>query len=182
MGGLTIELPPQQAQNAFNERRWLELLDDTALARFDGRIETDRHGNIIVTPPPAPTHGSYQAEIAHLLKTRISEGRVLTECPVSTADGVRATDVAWASARTMRELGDRVLFLRAPELCIEVKSPRNSDAELREKAALYFDAGALEVWVCSESGVMTFWVGSTATAMPASLIFSDFPSQVLLSE
>jgi Uma2 family endonuclease len=181
MRGLTIELPPQRAQNAFNEARWLELVADPDLARFEGRVETDRHGQIIRTPPPSPKHGSYQSEIAHVLRIRTSQGRVLTECPVSTADGVKAADVAWASAETMRELGERVLFPRAPEICVEVKSPRNSEAELREKAALYFDAGALEVWVCSESGVMTFWRAGETTPIPASMTFPDFPSQVVLS-
>lgn len=181
MRGLTIELPPHRAQDAFNEARWLELLADPDLARFEGRVETDRHGQIIMTPPAAPKHGSYQSEIAHLLRVRTSQGRVLTECPISTADGVRAADVAWASQETMRELGERVSFPRAPEICVEVQSPRNSDAELREKAALYFDAGALEVWVCSESGGMTFWHAGEPTPMPASRIFPDFPAQVLLS-
>jgi Uma2 family endonuclease len=100
---------------------------------------------------------------------------------VSTADGVKAADVAWASVDTMRELGERVSFPRAPEICVEVQSPRNTDAELREKAALYFDAGALEVWVCSQSGVVTFTCAGEATPMPASRIFPDFPTQVTLS-
>jgi Uma2 family endonuclease len=181
MGALTIELPPQRAQNAFNEGRWLELLADPELARFEGRVETNRHGHVVMTPPPTPTHGSYQSEIAHLLRVRMSAGRVLTECPVSTADGVKAADVAWASAETMGELGERVSFPRAPEVCVEVRSPRNSEAELREKAALYFDAGAVEVWVCGESGVMTFWLATAESPAPASRIFPDFPPQVPLS-
>ena len=104
MATLTIELPKQKAQTAFNLRRWAELLDDRELTKFEGRIETDRHGHIIMSPPPAPTHGSYQSEIAHLLRTLLPRGRVLTECPISTADGVKAADVAWASPDCMREL------------------------------------------------------------------------------
>ena len=181
MRGLTIELLPQRAQDACNEARWQELLADPDLARFDGRVETDRHGQVIMTPPPAPKHGSYQSKIAHMLHVCASQGRVLTECPVSTADGVKATDVAWASPETMRALGERGSFPRAPEICVEVKSPRNSEAELREKAALYFDAGALEVWVCSESGVMTFWHAGEVAPLTASRIFPDFPSPVVLS-
>ena len=97
MATLTIELPPQHEQTAFNLRRWSELLADPELARIEGRIETDRHGHIIMSPPPAPSHGSYQSEIAHLLRGIVSEGRVITVCPISTADGVKAADVAWAS-------------------------------------------------------------------------------------
>src|SRR3989454_7888678 len=153
MGTLTIELPPHQTQNAFNLRRWAELLADSELARFEGRIETDRHGHIIMSPPPAPNHGSFQLEIGHLLRNLMPQGRVLTECPISTADGVKAADVAWASPERMRELGELVCFPDSPEICVEVLSPSNTDVEIREKMALYFDAGAREVWLCTRAGV-----------------------------
>src|SRR6185295_15930408 len=99
MAALTIELPSQQDQADFNLRRWTELLADPELAKFEGRIETDRHGHIIMSPPPAPSHGSFQSEIVHLLRTFLSAGQVLAECPISTADGVKAADVAWASPK-----------------------------------------------------------------------------------
>src|SRR5947207_13060315 len=130
MASLTLELPPQKAQTSFNVRRWAELLADRELAKVEGRIETDRHGHIIMSPPPAPSHGSFQLEIGHLLRTLLPGGRVLTECPISTADGVKAADVAWASADRMSELGDRVCFLTAPEICVEVLSLSNTRAEI----------------------------------------------------
>src|SRR5215213_10269990 len=123
MATLTIELPSQKSQTAFNLHRWAELLADRELAKIEGRIETDRHGHIIMSPPPAPSHGSYQIKIGHLLLTLMHEGRVLSECPISTADGVRAADVAWASAECMEELGEQVCFPRAPEICVEIISP-----------------------------------------------------------
>ena len=54
-------------QTAFNLRRWSELLRDPELARFEGRVETDRHGHIVMSPPPAASHGSYQFRIGALL-------------------------------------------------------------------------------------------------------------------
>src|ERR1700730_7621442 len=117
MAMLTLELPPHKTQRAFNLRRLAELLADRELAKVEGRIETDRHGHIIMSPPPAPSHGSFQSEIAYLLRSLLGEGRVLTECPISTADGVKAADVAWASPVRMRELGSQVAFPRAPEIC-----------------------------------------------------------------
>src|SRR3989442_2158687 len=108
MATLTLELPPHKTQTAFNLRRWAELLADPELAKVEGRIETDRHGHIIMSPPPAPSHGSYQSEIGYLLRTLMPNGRVLSECPVSTADGVKTADVAWASPGRMRKLGNRV--------------------------------------------------------------------------
>src|SRR5437899_10451422 len=156
MATLTIELPTQREQTAFNLRRWSELLSDPELARIEGRIETDRHGHIIMSPPPAPSHGSYQMRIGYLLTDLMPRGRVLSECPISTADGVKAADVAWASPQRMRELGNRACFPQAPELCVKILSPSNTRAEIEEKTALYFDAVAREVWICGPSGLMKF--------------------------
>jgi Uma2 family endonuclease len=177
---LTIELPQHQAQTAFNLRRWAELLADAELARIQGRIETDRHGHIIMSPPPAPNHGSFQSEIAYLLRSLMPQGRVLTECPISTADGVKAADVAWASPDCMRELGNRVCFPKSPEICVEVLSPSNTEAEIREKMALYFDAGAREVWLCAESGAVSYFGPGTAQPMSASDLCPQFPKQIEL--
>ena len=59
MATLTLELPPRKTRTAFNLRRWGELLADRELAKVEGRIETDRHGHIIMSPPPAPSHGDW---------------------------------------------------------------------------------------------------------------------------
>jgi len=180
MATLTIELPPHQAQTEFNLRRWDELLADAGMMRFEGRIETDRHGHTIMSPPPAPSHGSFQSEIGHLLRNFMPNGRVLTECPISTADGVKAADVAWASAARMSELGNRTCFPHAPEICVEVLSPGNTDAEIREKTALYFDAGAQEVWLCASSGAMTFLGRGVEAPLKTSQLCPAFPSRVEL--
>jgi Uma2 family endonuclease len=180
MATLTIELPRQQAQTAFNLRRWSELLADPDLAKIDRRIETDRHGHIIMSPPPAPSHGSYQSEIAHLLREITSEGRVISECPISTADGVKAADVAWASPESMRDLGNRACFAQAPEVCLEILSPGNTQSEIEEKKVLYFDAGAKEVWVCTGSGAMRFFECGNNRPTKSSRLFPTFPKQVKL--
>jgi Uma2 family endonuclease len=178
MSTVTIELPAQVTQTAFNLRRWAELVNAPELAKIEGRIETDRHGQIIMSPPPAPNHGSFQLEIGHLLRQLIPEGRTLTECPISTADGVKAADVAWASHKCMGELGNRVCFPRAPEICVEVLSPGNTTAEIDEKKLLYFDAGAREVWICSKSGLMSFFAAESGTALKVSIICPHFPTQI----
>lgn len=178
MGSLTIELPEQKAQTAFNLRRWNELLADPTLAKIEGRIETDRHGNIIMSPPPAASHGSYQSEISFLLHQLMHEGRVSTECPISTADGVRAADVAWASPECLRHLGNRAVYPRCPEICVEILSPRNTRAEIEEKKQLYFDAGAEECWICSGAGLVTFF--DVKGQIPSSGICPKFPKRVKL--
>ena len=180
MATLTLELPAHKTQTEFNLRRWTEILADRQLAKIEGRIETDRHGHIIVMAPPAPRHGSFQAEIARLLWNLIHVGRVLTECPISTADGVKAADVAWASPERMKELGEGVCFTQAPEICIEVISPGNTEAEIEEKRALYFDAGAREVWICAGDGSMSFFNSGPTTPSQASSLCPNFPKQLKL--
>ena len=178
MASLNIALPSQESQTELNLRRWEELLQDPTLNRIEGRIETDRHGHIIMSPPPAASHGGMQSEIAYLLRTLISGGRVLTECPISTADGVKAADVAWASQQRVRELGNRGCFSKAPEICVEVLSPGNTDAEISEKMALYFDAGAAEVWICALAGNMQFSTSPDAPPANSSRLCPQFPARV----
>ena len=109
------------------------------------------------------------------------EGRVLSECPISTADGVKAADVAWASPERIRELGDQVCFPQAPEICVEVLSPSNTEAEIKEKTALYFDAGAREVWLCApEDGKMGFLASPESAPMRPSKLCPRFPDQIHL--
>ena len=180
MDTLTIELPPQRTQTAFNLRRWAELLADPEMRKIVGRVETDRHGQIIMSPPAAASHGSYQFEIGFLLRQFLRHGRVMTECPISTADGVRVADVAWASDDCIRELGEQICFPRAPEICVEVLSPDNAVAEMREMTALYFDAGAKEVWHCSRTGQMTFFCAGKTAPLRSSRLCLDFPALVKL--
>ncbi len=180
MATLAIELPQHATQTDLNMRRWADLLANPELAKFEGRVESDRHGHIVMSPPPAPNHGSFQARIASLLDRFLTSGRTLTECPISTADGVKAADVAWASPECMRELGDRVCFPQAPEICVEVFSPSDTEAEIQEKMALYFDAGAKEVWLCSESGVISFFGRGAERPLRASKICCQFPKKIEL--
>jgi Uma2 family endonuclease len=176
---VTIELPDLASQTTFNLARWTEILADPELARLPYRIETDQHGHLLMSPPPAPLHGQRQADVAHLLRQLFPDGRTLTECPVSTAGGVKAVDVAWLAPRRpehgrIREL---ILFEGAPEICIEVLSPSNSQAETNEKRALYFDAGAAEVWICALDGSFSFF-SSPGQRLPASSICPGFPARI----
>lgn len=177
MRTLTIELPSHAAQSEFNLRRWEELLADPEIAKLEFRVETDRYGNVIMSPPPAPNHGELQSTFSWLLRNLMRAGSVLSECPISTADGVRAADVAWASPTRKAELGNRSCFPHAPEVCVEVRSPKNSEAEIQEKIALYLDAGAEEVWVCDCFGNVSFF-GRGGGQLARSAICPEFPSKV----
>ena len=89
--------------------------------------------------------------------------------------------MAWASQECLRALGNRACFPRSPEICVEVFSPGNSPAEMREKLALYLDAGAQEVWFCTTKGVMTFQATPQGRLLRASRLCPAFPNRIVLS-
>ena len=124
---------------------------DPLLASLPFKLELNEKGAIEVSPATT-RHAFYQAFIAGELRRLLPEGLTFTECPVETQIGVRAPDVAWAS----REFADRHGLTNplpeAPDLCIEVLSPSNTEAEMDEKVAAYFAASAREVWLVEESG------------------------------
>ena len=174
---ITIELPDLDSRTRFNLARWIEILADPVLARLPNRIETDRHGHILMTPPPAFGHGRRQFSIGSLLSNLLQQGLVITECPVSTADGVKAIDVAWLAPGRAEISQDPVVLTRAPDICIEILSPSNSAAEIDEKRALYFDAGAAEVWICNLDGSISFFLPSD-DRNPGSVVCPEFPDRI----
>ena len=174
---LTIQLHHSERQTAFNLRRWRELLADPDLVHLPHRIETDRHGHILMSPPPAPAHGDQQSEVVYLLKTWLPQGRVVTECPLSTSDGVKAIDVAWLAAERRQEVRSVTCLIRAPEICVEVLSPSNTSEEISEKIALYFESGAREVWIC-DRGTLQFRFSDPPEIRSSSEICPDFPPHI----
>jgi Uma2 family endonuclease len=175
----TLELPAIRDQHAFNLKRWRELCADPVLAKLEYRIETDRHGHILMTPPPGFDHSGHQSEVVLELARRMPHGKTLVEVPISTSDGVKGADAAWISRkRCARAVKQNVLII-APEICVEVLSPKNTRAEMMAKKALYFEAGAREVWFCDRKGRMFFYLADApGESTKASALCPDFPPQL----
>jgi Uma2 family endonuclease len=155
--------------------RWQELFDDPELARWPGKIETDRFGRIIMSPPPALPHSFNQSKILQLLAQLLPDGQALTECPLGTLDGIKGIDVAWLKGGRTEIADGKLVLERAPEICVEVLSPSNTVEEMKEKRALYFEAGALEVSLCGLDGKMEFY---TPDLSAASRLCPLFPGQL----
>src|SRR5439155_8192229 len=135
-------------------------------------------GQIIMWPPPTPEHGEEQADIASILKKLLPAGHVITECPLSTAEGVKGVDVTWISKARRQGQRGQVCFTQAPEICVEVISPGNTRRELREKKALFFAAGAEEVWFCHRDGRMEFFRKAEPETAVISVICPAFPQRI----
>jgi Uma2 family endonuclease len=153
-----LDIPESRSSKTFHLKRWEEVYRDPELRKLSGKIETNRYGQIVMMPPPGFEHSNRQFDIGYQLKTRMLGGHVMTECAVLTADGVKGVDAAWASAaRVKKGLKGNVLTL-APEICVEVFSPGNTQEEMAAKRALYFESGADEVWFCDRKGAMHFYL------------------------
>ena len=153
----TLDLPVVKDQHAFNLKRWAEVRADPVLASYEFRVETDRYGHPIMMPPHGFDHGNYQFSIGMHLSRLMKGGKVLTECPVSTADGIKGVDVVWISSGRIPKARRKNVLVQAPEICVEVISPGNTRGEIEEKKRLYFAAGAEEVWLCDVKGHLAFF-------------------------
>jgi Uma2 family endonuclease len=164
-------------QHQFNLRRWAELVANPKLADLPNKIEADRDGDIIMSPPADRDHGDRQIEIGHQLKGSVPKGAVISECAVSTSEGTKVPDVAWLSEEHPQVLERKVLVaVPAPDICIEILSPSNTVQEIARKKALYFEAGAKEVWICDAEGSLEFC--SSSAVLAASNIFPQFPKRI----
>jgi Uma2 family endonuclease len=146
-------------------RRWLAMVDDPLLVDVPGKLELNEKGAIELTPANN-RHGLYQAQVAVEIQRLLPTGTVITECSIETEIGVRVPDVAWASADFIRRHGTTTPYPAAPEICVEVLSPSNTNVEIREKVAAYIAAGAREVWLVGEDGSIE--ISSDAGVQPAS--------------
>lgn len=172
---LLIELPSRAEQIAFNRRRWEELCRDPLLSKLPGRIESNAFGKVIMMPPAAGEHSHRTLKIQMALHSRLG-GLALPECPVSTIDGVRAADVGWYSEERFERVRGQIAFEIAPEICVEVLSPDNSEGEMAAKRNLYLEAGAAEVWYCELDGRMRFF--NAAGEIARSALCAGFPATI----
>lgn len=166
---------PREEQFAFNRRRWEVICRDPRFTHLDGKFESNALGQVLIMTPASGKHSWYQGEILFQIRTLLG-GNALPECPISTIDGVRAADVGWYSSERFRQVEAQTVFEMAPEICVEVLSPDNTDREMEHKKNLYFDAGAVEFWICNLDGKMEFYSAGQDSQEPTSRLCPDFPT------
>lgn len=135
---------------------WKKVCEDPNLQDLPYKIETNDRGQIVMSPTYA-WHGRFAYQIAQLLEEQLPEGVSSVETAIRTAKGTKVADAIWCTAERWVEIKDAYDVPVAPEICVEVRSPTNTDAEIDEKRELYLDAGAEEVWICDEERQITFY-------------------------
>ena len=115
----------------------------------DGMLHELNEGELISMPPPKPRHGKCQAKLGSALLTFAGSrelGEVYTEAGYRlTPNTLRAPDVSFVRKSRLKD-ADEYLH-GGPDLAVEIVSPGDDAADLREKIQQYLDAGASLVWV-----------------------------------
>lgn len=91
------------------------------------------------------------------LNALLPHGQTAPECAVQTSKNVKVPDVGWFAVEHWAIALGEVACSTAPEICVEIASESNTDAGFAEKRALYFEAGAREIWFCDLMGNMSFF-------------------------
>lgn len=149
--------------------RWAEVVNDATLRDLPFKIEMR---------PANTRHSRLQGAIPAEFARQLPDGEVLAECPVLTEIGVRVPDVAWASKDFLARHGDTSPLPQAPEICIEIVSPSNSEEDMRLKTDAYLKAGAHEVWIVSEDGTTRFFARDGERAASAFPVRLNLPPRV----
>jgi Uma2 family endonuclease len=135
---------------------WKEVCEDPALQDLPYKIETNDRGQIVMSPTYA-WHGKFAFRIAQRLEEELPDGESSVETAIRTSKGTKVADAVWCTAARWEQIKDAYDVPVAPEICVEVRSPTNTDEEIDEKRGLYLEAGAEEVWICDEEGHLTFY-------------------------
>lgn len=154
---------------------WAEICQDPNLRNLPYKIQTDKWGNIIMSPA-TNEHGIYQAKIVALISKLMNKGTIISECSVQTSEGVKVADVTWASEGFMQKNRGKNPFDESPEVCIEILSPSNTEMEMEEKKELYFARGAKEFWICDKEGNIKFY--KNTGPLEHSNIIEGFPGKL----
>jgi Uma2 family endonuclease len=136
--------------------QWSEVVASPYLKNLPFKIELNRYGKIEMSPA-SNKHSYLQFALGKLLERKLKKGKSLVECSIATTEGVKVADAVWCSKEFMKQHGYETPYSHAPEICIEVVSPSNSREEMRHKVKLYLEAGAKEVWIYWENGIVDFY-------------------------
>ena len=157
---------------------WATVCDDPILSELPYKVETNEWGSVVVSPHRYE-HSRYQGRAIALLLELLPDGEMIPECPLKTRLGTKLIDVAWLSpARRALNPPKAAACRVAPDICVEVLSPKNKRAEIEAKKLLYFEKQAGECWICDRQGRMTFF--DPAGPLSQSRLCPDFPTQLVL--
>jgi len=111
------------------------------------------HGEVVTLTRPKAKHYTLQKRLERLLENKVGNlGVVGIEMPFRALPqfDLRVADVAFISQQRWDAIDPEDNLRGAPELVIEVKSPSNTWAELRERASLCLASGCQDFWIVDD--------------------------------
>lgn len=133
---------------------------------LDGSREELLRGEVIAMPPPQSRHGLIQLQIGFLLKSVIGPknlGWVMTETGVvieRDPDSLFGPDVVFWSVKRVPVRPETSIEI-PPDLVVEVLSPDDRKAAVREKIRDYLKSGVRLVWLVDpDVRTVTVYAGS----------------------
>ncbi|NLS95061.1 MAG: Uma2 family endonuclease [Planctomycetaceae bacterium] len=118
-----------------------------------GRCELVR-GELVMMSPAKGRHGVVVVNIVHALHSFLKASRLGQVFDSSTGfllsrdpDTVRSPDISFLNAERLKGQDLDAFLEGAPDLAVEVLSPSNTAAEMRDKMNEYFNAGCRVVWI-----------------------------------
>ena len=135
---------------------WSEVVDNPYFENLPFKIELNRFSQVLMSP--ASNHQGYlKYRVGRIIERGCPKGEIIIECSIETSDGVKVADVAWASTAFIEHYGYSTPYPKAPEICVEIISPSNTEEEMRFKIELYLARGAEEVWLVDKNANIRFF-------------------------
>jgi Uma2 family endonuclease len=108
------------------------------------------HGEVVAVTRPKARHWKLQARLRRLLEPKFTEfGEIAIELPYRALAEfeLRVADVGVVSWTRWNAVDPESDLFGAPDLVIEIKSPSNTQNQLRELVSLCLANGSLECWI-----------------------------------
>ncbi|AFZ44881.1 protein of unknown function DUF820 [Halothece sp. PCC 7418] len=156
--------------------KWQEVIEHPSLQDLPFKIELNEYGKIEMSPA-SNRHGRLCNKISLIFVESGKEGEIYLRCSIDTRKGVKVADVAWSYPTFFAEYGEMTPLPVAPEICVEILSPSDSEREMAEKIDIYLAKGAQEVWLCDDDGNLRFY--APQGRIESSCIFPNFPRNIL---
>ncbi|SMF95230.1 Putative restriction endonuclease [Methylomagnum ishizawai] len=155
---------------------WDHVWTDALLSDLPFKVELDQWGQIVMNPMKV-RHVLMRNIISDQLKQVIAGyGKTLQCLPVMTPENVKMPDVVWFSPERYEQMMHSEISPIMPEVCVEVLAPGENVERLLHKKDLYLRGGAVEFWLCDDTGKLSFY--DDLDVLEYSRLIPAFPHRV----
>jgi Uma2 family endonuclease len=134
--------------------RWRELCADPDSPDF---FELNEYGELILSPSPSNKHELVAFKVAAALEQQLGPQASTAISVFTKGRGVRRPDACWMPLERWRAAQYADPLPVVPDICVEVLSRKNTQAEIAMKTAAYLESGAQEVITIGTNGDVRYF-------------------------